>query len=464
MNVTEFEASGSWDIGNVTSAKDLFMDQMANSDMGLFEMLCGCTELDGSEPRACVQAWVEVQKYKAFFVINCLFAFEGVCAVLAWKYVDVIDDEDVLKMRKKRNRPIQLPGMLGDGVGAMTGLVGGVTGAADKGLSNVPLVGEGAGKLIGGLAGGLAPGWALAADRFGAGMAMGEDLQEKARHEAVLLTRTWYFEGTVLFASLVVFLVLAIESYTTRPSPDMLVVLRMGELFVTLFLTVDVFIQVAICMTPAERRRIPKSPWVIMDFVVLMASWGYLMTHWRVFSIGRVLRVLRPLRTLRMLSQINQVLETIVDAMPLFLQAMVLITFLQVMYCLICMSLWSGGLNYRCDPNRGASIRPPPPRICDEETGDGCDEIYNGSDSASWSQEEDPWIPDPVDPSKPRVRNWEGNRVLKCPAAIICKDQEDPDDFFAATYCKSFDQPMFIRSEEYGFTGPPINFCDFNRK
>ena len=41
---------------------------------------------------------------------------------------------------------------------------------------------------------------------------MGEDLQEKARHEAVLLTRTWYFEGTVLFASLVVFLVLAVES------------------------------------------------------------------------------------------------------------------------------------------------------------------------------------------------------------------------------------------------------------
>ena len=206
-------------------------------------------------------------------------------------------------------------------------------------------------------------------------------------------------------------------------------------------------------MTPAERKRIPKSPWVMMDFIVLMASWGYLMTHWRVFSIGRVLRVLRPLRTLRMLSQINEVLETIVDALPLFFQAMLLITFLQVMYSLICMSLWSGGINYRCDPNRGASIRPPPPKICNMETGDGCDDFI--STSASWggSHEDSDDVESVVDSLKPRVRHWDGGVVLKCPSSIICKDQEGTDDIFAPTYCKSYDQPAYVRTEEYGFTG-----------
>jgi hypothetical protein len=67
--------SGSWERGDV--ARDQFLDQMQSSDMGLFEMLCGCTELHEPAPRVCVQAWVEVQKYTAFFVINCLFAFEG---------------------------------------------------------------------------------------------------------------------------------------------------------------------------------------------------------------------------------------------------------------------------------------------------------------------------------------------------------------------------------------------------
>eukprot|EP01046_Picozoa_sp_COSAG06_P024740 COSAG06_NODE_2035_length_7776_cov_4.018106_3_plen_876_part_00 len=222
-----------------------------------------------------------------------------------------------------------------------------------------------------------------------------------------------------------------------------------GEMFVTLFLTVDVFIQVVICMTPAERRRIPKSPWVLMDFVVLIASWAYLFTHWRVFSIGRVLRVLRPLRTLRMFSQINEVLETIVDALPLFLQAMLLITFLQMAYCLVCMSLWSGGLNYKCDPNRGASIRPPPPLLIDD------DDLGNMTNSSgSWAEAEDLVLVVEEDPGDGDCcRHWIGNKILKCPPSIICTDQEDPDDFFAPTYCKSQAQPMYIRTEGYGFTG-----------
>ena len=109
---------------------------------------------------------------------------------------------------------------------------------------------------------------------------MGEDLQEKARHEAVLLTATWYFEGTVLVACVVMFTVLALQSKTVPPSGepeaspyivytcrrlidlerliagDLAVVLSMGEVFVTLFLTVDVLIQVVVCMTHAERAKI----------------------------------------------------------------------------------------------------------------------------------------------------------------------------------------------------------------
>eukprot|EP01043_Picozoa_sp_COSAG02_P096884 COSAG02_NODE_33135_length_505_cov_0.374384_1_plen_108_part_01 len=49
-------------------------------------------------------------------------------------------------------------------------------------------------------------------------------------------------------------------------------------------------------------------------------------------------------------------------------------------------------------------------------------------------------------------QRWVGNVVVKCSAAIRCRDQEDPDDLFAPTYCKSRAQPIFIRTEEFGFT------------
>jgi hypothetical protein len=249
MNVT-LDDSGSFDGfgGNVTSAVDTYLQEMENSEMGMFEMLCACTELPG--PRACIQAWVELQFYKAFVIVNCLFAFESVCAILAWKYVDVIDDEEVLKMRKKRNRPIS-GGIAGAGLGAVGAGFGAVGDIADL-AQNVPgaavagkLIAPGAAvaeKLIG-------PGWAIASGRLAAGIALGEDLQEKARHEAVLLTRTWYFEGTVLFASLIVFLVLAVESYTTRPSQDMLVVLRMGAKTASFF-------EFSLCLSRACRGKL----------------------------------------------------------------------------------------------------------------------------------------------------------------------------------------------------------------
>lgn len=41
------------------------------------------------------------------------------------------------------------------------------------------------------------------------------------RHEAVTLTRSWYFEGTVLFASLINVVVLAVQSPASPPSADL---------------------------------------------------------------------------------------------------------------------------------------------------------------------------------------------------------------------------------------------------
>jgi hypothetical protein len=366
---------------------------------GLLDQLCFCTELD--VPRRCIAQWISDQWRWALVAVTSLLGFESFCAVLAWTYVDEIEEDTVARIKKKQKK------------------------AAPTSV----------------------PGWSLAAGSVRAGVGIGEDLQEKARHEAVLLTSTWYFEGTVLFACIVMFVVLALQSKTVPPSGDLAVVLSMGEVFVTLFLTVDVSIQVVICMTRAERANIlkGKSPWVTMDILALLASWAHLAadTQWRIFSLGRVLRVLRPMRTLRMLSDINTVLQTIVAALPLFGQACLLITFMLVAYSLICMSLWSGALNYECE-------RPM------DWTAPAEQNMSNSilHDSAA------PDVPESARDVSISVESLnsflaspspDAGSTYECPACLECP--EEGSGLFAVSWCSPVQPPRFVRSEAYGFTG-----------
>ena len=342
-----------------------------DGEISLLDQLCGCTELAG--PRHCVSVWIHENFYYASIFFACLFGLEGSCATLAWTYVDRLENAEAATLARIRR------------------VTEGNRGSA----------------------------WGGIQDRFKAGLNLGADMQAKVRREAALLTQTWYFESTVLFASIVMFVVLALQSKTVAPDVSLNAVLRIGEVFVTLFLTVDVTIQIGVCMTPAQRRRIPKQPWVLLDIVALISSWMYLVwAPLRVFSIGRVLRVLRPMRTLRMFSEINTVLETIVEALPLFFQACFLIFFLQMVFALICMSLWSGGLTYECQ---------------EDET------VRNLNTNGSWDG---------------TLSLGEQREAFQCPNALDCTTG---DDEWELTYCTKVSPPRYIRSEGYGFTG----FDDF---
>eukprot|EP01046_Picozoa_sp_COSAG06_P000706 COSAG06_NODE_20_length_33882_cov_18.856969_18_plen_2148_part_00 len=360
------DGSGSWD-GSGSAA-----GQMFDGELGLLEQLCKCTELE--VPRHCISEWIHEQWFYAIAFLGGLFGLEGCCAMLAWTYVDRLDQIQAATL--KRIRRVE---------------------ASNKGVH-----------------------WSSVSDRFRAGLGLGDDIQEKVRREAQLLTSTWYFEGTVLFASGVMFAVLALQSPTVPPDPRLSAVLSIGEIFVTLFLTVDVVIQIGVCMTAAQRKRIPKQPWVMIDITALVSSWVFLLySRSRLFSICRVLRVLRPMRTLRMLSEINVVLQTIVEALPLFLQACFLIFFLQMVFALICMSLWSGGLNFECQAGAGISAS------------------SSALDSNSTSNA--------TLLAAPKL-----GEAFKCPLAVDCTTGEDE---WELTWCTAVEPPRFIRSEAYGFTG-----------
>jgi hypothetical protein len=253
--------------------------------------------------------------------------------------------------------------------------------------------------------------------------------------QTALLTSTWYFESTVLFACLITFLVLALQSKTVPPSATLQTVINMGESFFTLFLTVETFIQLAFNMTRTERARIMrgKMPWLVMDLVALVSSWAYLVAPSKAFSIGRVLRVLRPIHTLRMLPDIDEILQTIDEAMPLFADTCLLITFLLMAYSLICMSLWSGALSHQC------ALEPPQ------------------SFSANWSLGAGPRLSSAG--AITSASNYTDDTVMSvyltyedligCPACLNCPT----DDVTGEAWCRELTSPRFVRSEEFGFSG-----------
>lgn len=66
--------------------------------------LCNCTTL--SLPRYCIAEWILRQWEYALGVIGLVFIFEGVCACLAWTFVDALD-HDRLEAKRKREETQQ---------------------------------------------------------------------------------------------------------------------------------------------------------------------------------------------------------------------------------------------------------------------------------------------------------------------------------------------------------------------
>ena len=106
---------------------------------------------------------------------------------------------------------------------------------------------------------------------------------------------------------------------------------------------------------------------------------------------------------MRMLKSIHTVLETIFEALPLFTQACILVSFLLMAYSLVGMSLWGGGLLYEC-----------------------------------WSPYTAGGLP---------RENATHPESHQCPACLKC----GTDALSLAKGCVRVEPPLYIRSESYGF-------------
>jgi hypothetical protein len=116
--------------------------------------------------------------------------------------------------------------------------------------------------------------------------------------------------------------VLASQVPAIPPDPDTFLAVRILEVFVTVFLSMEMGLELSATLLSEDKVAAIKhyltDPWVVIDIINLVAYWWYIISPNKITAIGRVLRVIRPLRSLRLLPSVLDIITSIVNQATLF--------------------------------------------------------------------------------------------------------------------------------------------------
>jgi hypothetical protein len=117
---------------------------------------------------------------------------------------------------------------------------------------------------------------------------MPPEAAEALRAENALITDTWYFEATVCFSVLLAMYVLAVDSPANPPEESSALLLRVIEIFVTVFLSLELTLELLTHMAGEGRlKKYLQNPWTQLDILVLSVSWCYLYYPNRLVGVCR---------------------------------------------------------------------------------------------------------------------------------------------------------------------------------
>ena len=198
-------------------------------------------------------------------------------------------------------------------------------------------------------------GWTNTKDETGHEMLRRATVVEAAEfivnQEAKIVTETWYFEGTVIMAVLLSMYVLAMQSPTVPPPPDEVVTLRILEVFVTIFMTMELALEAIVMLSTRRVCRYMQNPWHWVDYVVLVTYWMFLFDpdpDNKFSAVCRALRVVRPMRSLRIFRPVKLIGESLRDDAGVFLDVTMFTLMLILIFSLVGVTMYHGSLQYTC--------------------------------------------------------------------------------------------------------------------
>ena len=176
-----------------------------------------------------------------------------------------------------------------------------------------------------------------------------EEAMKALQEEEALITDTWYFESTVVFSVVLAMYVLINDSPAQPPQWDSALLLRIVEMFVTVFLSLEMSLELATHLLAKESfAKYILNPWTVLDIFVLIVSWFYLYSPNRFVGVCRVLRVLRPMRTIRIFESVQIVGRCIAADAVMLRDVMLLTMMLLGGFALVGLTCYHGALQYTC--------------------------------------------------------------------------------------------------------------------
>eukprot|EP01043_Picozoa_sp_COSAG02_P000474 COSAG02_NODE_8_length_60691_cov_104.994752_40_plen_2944_part_00 len=181
-----------------------------------------------------------------------------------------------------------------------------------------------------------------------------------AEKAAKSVTKSWYFEATVLIMVGVSMCILALQSPTDPPSDALQGTLSILEIFVATHMTIELLLELFSDLSNGDLMAELRNPWTILALYVMLCNWATIFQPVeltgrtdgqalaKLVSVSRIFRIIRPIRTLRMIRHIDLVVKILASSMGIFFTVCVLLLFLLLLFSLIGMSCFSGAIQYTC--------------------------------------------------------------------------------------------------------------------
>jgi hypothetical protein len=254
-----------------------------------------------------------------------------------------------------------------------------------------------------------------------------------------LVIDTWYFEACVCFSVALSMYVLALDSPADPPLKDDALVLRILEVFVTVFLTFELLLG-CVATWWAQRsnhqfrmRRFFLNFWTLTDVFVLFVSWLYLYSKWQMVGVCRALRVVRPMRTVRIFESVQIVGRCIADDAIVLRDVLLLTMSLLFLFSLIGLTCFHGSLQYTCVEQD----LPAQDKVCGFVTTAVGREKFCYDKSVKTREQMNEIL---------GVAGTEHAFLVKCPMTLACNSNRDK-------YCVKLEETRALGDDESGLRG-----------
>jgi hypothetical protein len=247
----------------------------------VLEELCACVE-EGKTQAACMKENIEKYVDVLVMVFGGVILVQIVMSRLAWQFMSLpsdfgTDDGALTEMKmwlRNNELEVYLKRLMVLGVRSREGIVEmPMSKLTEVGMNATDkrrfLVAQGQSKVekldatdhLG------LTGW----DKLVSGAAM--DMSDEMKINVSIMTKTWYFESTVLASVGLCMYVLARQSAAFPPSDEEAIVLQSCQIFVTIFFTLEMLLEMVIVASSRKTRSYFSDPWHLLDMLVLIVFW-----------------------------------------------------------------------------------------------------------------------------------------------------------------------------------------------